>query len=615
MFPQFSSLRRFTLQRILSLALILILLAGMLPMPDMALAADGVEDQMTPGLRAAIQEALGPDAFAPAVEAAKLTASDGAAGDLFGYSVALSGDTALVGSIYDEDNGDNSGSAYIFERNQGGTDNWGQVKKLLPSDGAAWDIFGKSVTLSGDTALVGAQGDSDNGNDSGSAYIFERDQGGTDNWGQVKKLLPSDGAAFCYFGKSVVISGDTVLVGARGDESGQYSGSAYIFERDQGEAGNWGQVSKLTASDTAAGGEFGNSVALSGDTALVGAYEDSAAGYSAGSAYIFERDQGGAGNWGQVKKLIASDIDNWDRFGSAVALSGDTALIGSKGDDHHGHDSGSAYIFERNQGGANNWGETAKIMASDDNGQDGFSSSVALSGDTALLGSPGNDDDGGDSGSVYFFERNQGGVGAWGEVTKLTASDGAAGDRFGASVALSENTALVGAFGDDDNGSSSGSAYIYYPYLENGGFEDPLGAEWTEVVTANGDGRIPLAQAYEGGYLYFFKADGGLEVINQTVAQSGVAGDEYTLTFYFGGKNVDLSGKLGARLTFYNGGVKVNKNICIFTPPSATFSWAAVTCTITAAGAFDSIEISIGILNVPSGKVGVDAAILNKTGP
>ena len=542
---------RFTLQRIFSLALILILIAGMLPAPEMALAADTEPPEMTPGLISAIEEALGPDVFAPTIEDAKITASDGAAGDFFSYSISISGDTALVGAYENDDNGTASGSAYIFGRDQGGADNWGQVKKLLPSDGEANDVFGWSVAISGDAALVGAFG---NGNDKGSAYLFERDQGG---------------------------------------------------------AGNWGEVKKLTASDGTVGELFGAAVAIDGDTLLIGAYADDDGGFSAGSAYIFERDQGGTGNWGQVKKLIASDIDDWDQFARAVVISGDTALVGSAGDDHNGKDSGSAYIFERNQGGANNWGETVKLIASDDDGQDGFGGAVAISGDTALLGARGNGDDGDFSGSAYFFERNQGGVGNWGEVTKLLASDAAAGDSFGVSAALSGETALVGAYGKD---AGSGSAYIYSPYLDNGGFEDPLGAEWVEAVTANGDGRIPLDQAYQGSNIYLFKADGGLEIITQTLAQGGTAGDKYTLTFYFGGRKVDLSGKLGARLTLYNGGVKVNKKICILTPPSSTFSWAALTCTITAAGAFDSIEISIGILNVPSGMVGVDMAVLNKTG-
>jgi FG-GAP repeat len=163
-------------------------------------------------------------------EIAKLLASDGAAEDRFGAGVAISGDTVVIGANCDDYNGLCSGSAYVFDRDEGGADNWGEVKKLLASDGAAEDRFGNFVAISGDTVVIGAGGDDDNGSDSGSAYVFERDQGGADNWGQVKKLTASDGAAEDIFAGSVAISGDTVVIGAKGDDdNGSDSGSAYIF--------------------------------------------------------------------------------------------------------------------------------------------------------------------------------------------------------------------------------------------------------------------------------------------------------------------------------------------------------------------------------------------------
>jgi hypothetical protein len=175
-------------------------------------------------------EAVYPITIDPFIETKKLTAGDGTAEDYFGSSVSISGNTAIVGAPGDDDNGTESGSAYIFSRNQGGTDNWGEVQKLLASDGAAGDYFGWSLSISGNMAIVGAPIDDDNGGDSGSAYIFSRNQGGTDNWGEVQKLLASDGAAYDYFGHSVSISGNTAIVGAVGDDdNGDYSGSAYIF--------------------------------------------------------------------------------------------------------------------------------------------------------------------------------------------------------------------------------------------------------------------------------------------------------------------------------------------------------------------------------------------------
>ena len=233
----------------------------------------------------------------------KLTASDAVGrtsgrGDRFGSSVALSGDTALVGARNDDDDGTDSGSAYIFARDEGGPDNWSGVTKLTASDAAAEELFG-SVALSGTTALIGARGDDDGGDRSGAAYIFERDVGGPDSWGEVVKLTPSDGSARDFFGRSVALSGDTALIGADGnDEAAFGAGAAYIFERDVGGPDSWGEVTKLTASDTAAGDSFGGPVALSGDTAIVGA--GSKAGdicCNVGAAYVFERNAGGPDNW------------------------------------------------------------------------------------------------------------------------------------------------------------------------------------------------------------------------------------------------------------------------------------------------------------------------------
>ena len=223
-----------------------------------------------------------------AAEQAKLTAGDAAAGDRFGRSLSVSGDTAVVGAHLDDDAGSSSGSAYIFERDQGGGGNWGQAAKLAAIDAAAGDQFGFSVSVSGDTAVVGAVFDDDAGSGSGSAYIFERS--GT-VWTEQAKLTASDAAAFDQFGRSVSVSGDTAVVGAVfDDDNGTNSGLAYVFVRDA--AGVWSQQAKLPASDGAAFDNFGSAVSVSGNTAVVGALNDGDAGSSSGSAYIFERDQG-----------------------------------------------------------------------------------------------------------------------------------------------------------------------------------------------------------------------------------------------------------------------------------------------------------------------------------
>jgi hypothetical protein len=393
----------------------------------------------------------------------KITASDGAIEHYFGSSVSISGDTAIVGAENDDDNGPDSGSAYIFSRNQGGTDSWGQVTKITASDGAEYDFFGTSVSISGDTAIVGAWGEDQNGDESGSAYIFSRNHGGSDSWGQVTKITASDGAIGDTFGYSVSISGDTAIVGAnRDDDNCSSSGSAYIFSRNQGGTDSWGQVVKITPSDGAEKVEFGYSVSLGGDIAIVGSPGDSDNGSWSGSAYIFSRNQGGTDSWGQVAKITPSDGAQSNCFGGAVSISGDTAIVGALRDDDNGIDSGSAYIFSRNQGGTDSWGQVTKIVPSDGVTEDRFNT-VSISGDTAIVGAWGDDDNGYDSGSAYIFSRNQGGTDSWGLSAKQACPDSpsARADNFGKSVFISGDTAIVGAEGDDDNGLASGAAYIF----------------------------------------------------------------------------------------------------------------------------------------------------------
>jgi virulence-associated protein VapD len=159
-------------------------------------------------------------------EIKKLTASDGVELDFFGRSVATNGNMAIVGAPQDDiGSNSNQGSVYIFERNQGEPNNWGEVKKLTASDGAALDGFGESVAIHGDMAIVGATGDAIGDNPQGSAYIFERNQGGQNNWGEVKKLTASDDVS--SLGGSVAIHGDTAIVAALGFEF--FRGSVYVF--------------------------------------------------------------------------------------------------------------------------------------------------------------------------------------------------------------------------------------------------------------------------------------------------------------------------------------------------------------------------------------------------
>ena len=368
-----------------------------------------------------------------------LTGADSGQGDSFGYTLAISGDTAIVSALGDDTpGGTNAGSAYIFVHAGGA---WTQQAQLLASDGAASDQFGYDVAIDGDTAIVGADWDDTlAGINAGSAYVFVRAANGV--WTQQAKLVATDSSAFDLFGVSVAVSGDTAVVGAPGDNTlaGTDAGSAYVFVRDN--EGVWTQQARLFASDGAAGDFFsGYAVAIDGDTVVVGAInDDTQAGTDAGSAYVFVRD--GNGVWSEQAHVFASDSAAFDYFGSIVAISGDTIIAGADEDDTQGGtDAGSAYVFVRNE---DTWTEEAHLFApeSDADADDHFGWFVDISGDTAVVGAPTIPQFGGDPelGSVYAFQR----VGAiWTQKAHVFAPAGAVGDVFGFSVAVSGATAVA----------------------------------------------------------------------------------------------------------------------------------------------------------------------------
>ncbi|MCP4662904.1 MAG: DUF11 domain-containing protein [bacterium] len=413
----------------------------------------------------------------------QLTVDDGAADDWYGGSVGISGDTVIVGAYANDGAGTDSGSAYVFERSAGGTDNWGLVKKLTAADADVSDCFGHSVGISGDTVIVGAHLNDDAGTDSGSAYVFERNAGGADNWGQVRKLTAADADVSDWFGVSVGISGDTVIVGAiRNDDAGSDSGSAYVFERNAGGADNWGEVTKLTAADADAGDRFGVSVGISGDTVIVGAHLNDDAGSASGSAYVFERNAGGADNWGEVTKLTADIGAFGDYFGHSVGISGDTVIVGA-----HNNDDAGAFVFERDFGGVDSWGQVKALTAADGATGDSFGRKVGISGDTVVVGAPLNDHDAvQNSGAAYVFERDFGGAGNWGEVTKLTADNLVDFACLGWSVGIDGDTAIVGG-----SSHNAGSAYVFFPAVD---LAVDLAVSMTEsvdpVVAGSGTGNL-----------------------------------------------------------------------------------------------------------------------------
>lgn len=440
----------------------------------------------------------------------KLLASDADAGDEFGSTVAIAGDTVLAGSPQDDDAGPATGAVYAFDRSDAGTpsvptdDGWKETAKILASDATAGFGFGTSVALSGTTALVGSPGHAGAGAAAGAAYVFERDDNGTpsdptdDKWLETAVLFASDAMPGDSFGNAVALAQDTAIVGAWLDDGAGFdSGSAYVFVRDeQGTPldptdDKWVEIAKLAAGDGADQDRFGFSVSISpsNQTALVGATRhDNAAlglGFDSGAAYVFVRGDPGTpadptdDSFKQQAKLNASDATSGDQFGSAVALpaSDDMAVVGAWFENVVGINSGAAYVFIRDDAGTpadpsdDTYKETVKLFPTTAAQLDRFGGSIALSqaGDTILVGATGNPEAPLNPGSAVAFDRSDPGTPAdptddtWPETMRLFAGDGAPMDELGVSVAIvpTGEVAALGAWMDDDAGPSTGAAYAF----------------------------------------------------------------------------------------------------------------------------------------------------------
>lgn len=312
-------------------------------------------------------------------EGQKLTASDGLPGDEFGYRVALAPGTFVATAFSATVNGVVAqGSAYVFTET-GGT--WSESQKLTASDGGLFDNFGASVALSGQLLVIGANGATVGNNAAqGAAYVFVKANG---LWVEMQKLTADDGAAFDNYGLSVALQGTTIIVGSpRATVGGNGAqGAAYVYTMSNGV---WSLSQKLTASDGAANDSFGESVALDRGTALIGAYNATVEGrFGQGAAYVYS---GTNGTLSETQKLTASDGAAGDNFGNAVALSGSKALIGADVATVNGHTSqGKAYLFDRRGG---SWSQLETLTSSDGTTDDFFGAALALSGSTALVSSP-----------------------------------------------------------------------------------------------------------------------------------------------------------------------------------------------------------------------------------
>ena len=495
---------------------------------------------------------------------------DGRTDDRFGTSVAIDGEYALVGApgvdqdangndIIDDFTEENLGQAYLFKRSQGGSNNWGFFKKLRPVSIGYHDGFGHGVAINAaeGIAVVGAPyRGTGGGEDNPGAYVFRKNEGSADAWGEECQLRGD--SATTGFGESVDISsnGQYIIVGARKENivaSPNKSGAAYIFKKGYhtADADDYGRVKKIEGPPDSDGEQFGQAVSIDGDYAVVGMplelyrVNPGDPWEEPGCIYIYRQDSGGADSWGQIRYIHASDWGDGHNFGCSVSLWGDYLAVGA-----HGHNSsrGAVYFFKKNTGGGDNWGELRKLTG--ENASDRFGYAVDLRGDVLLVGAVYGDKGAIQTGAVYLHKQAQGGADNWGQVEKITPSDGALGDQFGYSVSLSSGyEVLVSSFSDN---SDAGSAYVFDtdtywpgpdPYGYTGEASDDawenISGSGTSIVFSNsedGTALIPIgfsfpfyAGAYTNvyvsvnGFLTFDNPGGSLYYINNDFPNSSSA--------------------------------------------------------------------------------------------
>lgn len=375
-------------------------------------------------------------------------ADDGKAGDAFGFSAAIDGKTLLIGaSKVDIDGVKDAGAAYVYVLGDNG---WHQQAKLVADPAFAGDTLGGNVALKNDVAMLGVMRRDDKGKDSGAVVSFERE---LNAWKQKHIFTAPDAKAGDAFGQSIALTENFLVIGApRSDALGNDAGAAYIYKREND---SWLYQTKITASDGAAGDLYGISVAIDGNTILVGADLHDEKAENAGAVYVHVLEKN---MWKQEAKLMASDAGKTDIFGVRVALSENTALVSARRDDTEelGIDAGSAYIFVRE---GSSWTQQVKLTSPDGQADDRFGRGVALSGDTAIISAMNHDANGSNTGAVYVYNKGSSG---WRYTSKLIVKHSMPDDKFGWNVGLSNGVVVIATPNHDAKGQESGAVFIQY---------------------------------------------------------------------------------------------------------------------------------------------------------
>lgn len=382
------------------------------------------------------------------LETQEFSAPDGQPGDVFGYRIALAGDVAAVAATYDDDLGLDSGSAYVHERDP--LHGWVLRKKLLASNGGPGDSFAYALAVDGATVLVGAPGHGG----TGALYVFARDQGGPGNWGEVTSFAPANLPAGAQFGFSLAVNGNRMAVGA--PSTGQNrAGSVHLYRRDATHPGGWAFERELPAGNGGTGFSFGFALALENDTLAVSGAELVRTPYPLTFVvHVLERNQGGLDAWGE-QQVLSIGLDPQDLFGYRLGLSGDWLAVAAPGESAPDFsDVGAVYLFERDRGGLGNWG-AARRLAGPGGGL--FTpEQVLFVGDWLVAGSPSF----AGAGAAFLHARHAGGENAFGLVKVLQDLPLEPEAAFGQALALDGSELLVGASGWY-SGGPNGEVYGY----------------------------------------------------------------------------------------------------------------------------------------------------------
>lgn len=391
---------------------------------------------------------LFPILFSQNSDLEKLVASDGVTWDRFGASVSSFENFLVIGSPGNSANGNNAEAVYVYEKLVNGE--WGNEQKIIASDGQANDIFGASVSIYADYLVVGAKQDDDNGSQSGSVYVYEKDAMGV--WGNEQKIIASDGQAYDSYGWSVCIIEDQLFVGSVNDaEDGTDAGALYVYEKDIN--GIWSNEQKLKPSDGSQENYFGYQIEVFENTLVVSACGDVNNDPESGSVYVYEK--GSNGTWGAEQKLTSFDAFKGDWYGKSIDVFENYLVVGAMKDDDNGENTGIVFIYKKDDNGV--WNFIQKIGASDAESYDKYGWSVAVFDQHIAVGAYSNEF-GPESGSVYVYELDSNGV--WGNEQKIIPPSGLTSMWFSEALEFTENYLVIGASRDNANVSNSGSVYI-----------------------------------------------------------------------------------------------------------------------------------------------------------